>query len=90
MTSADQLTSLTSAFAEGEILFERLEEFRPELTPEPYKGLLVHAHHMTTTMEKFHHSPVVVEVLDRRLDGDLYSRKIFYDEATMAARFSSP
>src|SRR6476469_4611632 len=44
--------------------------------PDPYHGLLVHAHHMTVTVEQFHQSPVDVRILARRQDGDVYSRKI--------------
>ena len=44
--------------------------------PEPYRGLLVHEHHMTVTVEEYHGGPVDVAVLARRSDGDKYSRKI--------------
>src|SRR5262245_16980373 len=44
--------------------------------PEPYRRLLVHSHHMTVTVEEYFGSKVDVKVLDRRLDGDTYSRKI--------------
>ena len=47
-----------------------------EEVPEPYRGLLVHEHHMTVTVEAFHGGPVDVRVLARRSDGELYSRKI--------------
>jgi chorismate-pyruvate lyase len=44
--------------------------------PEPYHKLLVHEHHMTVTVEAHHGDLVNVIVLDRRLDGDTYARKI--------------
>src|SRR5687768_11548176 len=44
--------------------------------PEPYRSLLVHEHHMTVTVEAHHGDLVEVVVLDRRLDGDSYARKI--------------
>ncbi len=44
--------------------------------PPPYHGLLVHEHHMTVTVEEHHGGPVDVRILDRRLDGDAYARKI--------------
>src|SRR5262245_42363888 len=44
--------------------------------PEPYRGLLVHEHHMTVTVEEYHGSLVNVWVLERRYDGPSYSRKI--------------
>lgn len=48
----------------------------PEQVPEPYRGLLVHSHHMTVTVEQFYASPVNVKVLETRLDGNEYSREI--------------
>jgi chorismate-pyruvate lyase len=44
--------------------------------PRPYHGLLVHEHHMTVTVEKFHQSPVDVQILARSHQGDSYARKI--------------
>lgn len=48
----------------------------PDQVPEPYHGLLVHEHHMTVTVEAYHGSPVNVVILNRRLDGSHYSRRI--------------
>jgi chorismate-pyruvate lyase len=47
-----------------------------EEMPEPYKGLLVHEHHMTVTVEAYHGGPVDVRILARRQDDDVYARKI--------------
>lgn len=44
--------------------------------PEPYRGLLVHGHHMTVTVEAFHAGPVDVHILARHHAGDVYARKI--------------
>ena len=44
--------------------------------PEPYRGLLVHEHHMTVTVEAYHGGPVDVRILARRRDGPFYARKI--------------
>ena len=76
MNPTDEINKLTSLFPDGTALFERASHVASALTPEPYKRLLVHEHHMTVTMEHFHHTSVTVQVLDRRLDGDIYSRKI--------------
>jgi len=51
----------------------------PDEMPEPYRGLLVHAHHMTVTVEAFYGSLVNVRVLERRRDGDSYARKILLE-----------
>ncbi|WP_149111210.1 hypothetical protein [Limnoglobus roseus] len=44
--------------------------------PSPYRSLLVHNHHMTVTVEQFYGDRVNVRVLETRVDGDDYSRKI--------------
>jgi hypothetical protein len=72
----DELNKLTSLFPGESGLFETVEHIPSALTPEPYKRLLVHEHHMTVTMEEFHRTPVAVRVLARMLDGDIYSRRI--------------
>jgi hypothetical protein len=77
----DELKKLTSLFPEGDALFERAEHIASALTPEPYKRLLVHEQHMTVTMEEFHYVSVMVRVLDRKLDGNVYSRKIVLERA---------
>jgi chorismate-pyruvate lyase len=48
----------------------------PHAVPPPYHDLLVHSHHMTVTVEAHHGDLVNVRILDRRLDGDFYTRKI--------------
>jgi chorismate-pyruvate lyase len=52
------------------------EEVLAEATPEPYRTLLAHHDHMTVSTERFHGSPVEVEVLVSKREGDYYSRKI--------------
>ncbi len=44
--------------------------------PEPYRGLLVHEHHMTVTVEAYHGDLVDVRILARSQQGNSYSRKI--------------
>ena len=44
--------------------------------PEPYRGLLVHTHHMTVTVERFYGSAVDVRVLNSHRSGNEYARKI--------------
>lgn len=75
MNPFDELKKLTSLFP-GEPLFEDVEHIPSSTTPEPYKGLLVHEHHMTVTMEEFHRCRVAVSVLEQRLEGDTYNREI--------------
>ncbi len=75
MNPIDELKKLTSLFS-GEPLFQTKEHIPSSTTPEPYKRLLVHEHHMTVTMEEFHRCRVAVQVLQQRLEGDTYSREI--------------
>ena len=49
---------------------------RGDAVPHPYHALLVHNHHMTVTVEAYHGDLVDVRILDRRLEGDSYTRKI--------------
>lgn len=82
----DEFTLLVSLFPESEELFGGAEHIPAALTPEPYKRLLVHDCHMTLAMEEFYGSSVMVQVLDRKLDGNIYSRKILLrrsDDGTM-------
>lgn len=76
MNPVDEFHKLASLFPDSQPLVQNVEYIPASTTPEPYKGLLVHDLHMTVTMETFHRSPVDVKVIDRRLDGDLYNRKI--------------
>ncbi len=76
MNPLDELLSLTKLFPADEALFLKAEHIPSAVTPEPYKAMLVHDHHMTVAMETYHKSPVDVRVLDQRLDGDIYSREI--------------
>ena len=51
-------------------------EIPPADLPQPYYRLLVHTHHMTVTVEEFYRSPVDVQVLEWRRNGNDYARKI--------------
>jgi hypothetical protein len=72
----DELQSLIDMFPDGEPLLADAEHVASQMLPEPYRRMLAHNHHMTVTMESYHGSPVDVRILDRRLDGDYYNRKI--------------
>lgn len=76
MKAQDELRSLTDLFPGDRPLFERVEHIPSAITPEPYKSMLVHDHHMTVAMEEYHQTSVDVEVLAARLEGDTYVRKI--------------
>ena len=71
-----ELEELAKTFPEERPLFEKVEHIPSSTTPEPYKSMLVHEHHMTVTMENYHQCSVDVKVLDSHLDGESYARKI--------------
>ena len=76
MNPIDELQKLSSYFPDGDQLFERVEHIPASTTPEPYKSLLVHEHHMTVTMEQFHQCGVDVQVIFEELREPLYNREI--------------
>ena len=76
MNPHDELQSLIDLFPDGRSLIGRWEHIPATLTPEPYKSMLAHDKHMTVTVEAYHKTSVDVRVLDRRLVGDDYVRKI--------------
>lgn len=76
MNPQDELSALTSLFPEQLPLIADAEHVPSALLPEPYRKLLAHNEHMTVAMETLHGGPVDVRILARRLDGDIYSRKI--------------
>ena len=71
-----ELLSLVELFHESP---EDLGEFHAVAASslaQPYRELLAHPHHMTVTVERFHKSPVDVRVLDTKVAGDRYMRRI--------------
>ena len=76
MNPLDELQSLIDLFPDEKPLIARAEHVPSATTPEPYRQMLVHDYHMTVAMESYHQCPVDVKILDRRLEGDIYSRKI--------------
>lgn len=76
-----ELKSLTELFPDEQPLINKAEHTPASLTPEPYKRMLVHEHHMTVTMEEYHGCPVEVRVLDRKQEEDRYCRKILLVKA---------
>lgn len=71
-----ELGALVHLFSDSPPLIADAEHIPSASTPEPYKTMLVHDHHMTVTMESFHKTKVDVQILERALDGNTYSRKI--------------
>ncbi len=84
MNPHDELQSLIDLFPDDEPLLTDAEHVAAAMLPEPYRRMLAHDHHMTVTMESYHGSPVDVRILDQRLDGDYYNRKIILVKAGTA------
>lgn len=76
MNAHDELKALTDLFPGGPALFQQVEHIPSAVTPEPYKSMLVHDHHMTVAMEEYHRTSVDVQVLDVSDQGTIYARKI--------------
>ena len=77
MNPINELEQLVGMFPEpaGEPLYLKAEHVAKEATPEPYRQMLVHEHHMTITMEAFHKCAVEVIVIDSRFENELYLRR---------------
>jgi chorismate-pyruvate lyase len=73
-TAGPDLDTMLALFPPASYL--RAEPVAADQVPEPYHRLLVHEHHMTVTVEAHHGDLVNVVVLERRHQGDTYSRKI--------------
>lgn len=78
MNPLRELQELVDLFPEpaAHSLFLKAEHVAKEATPEPYRGMLVHEHHMTISMEEYHRCSVDVEVMSSRFEEGLYLRKI--------------
>jgi hypothetical protein len=77
-TAGPDLRALYALFPPGDDLPE-YEFVLPDEVPPPYYGLLVHEHHMTVTVEEFHHERVDVRLLAKNRTGDYYARKILLE-----------
>lgn len=69
-------------FAAPGALIERAEHIPASTTPEPYRSMLVHDHHMTVTMEEYHKCHVDVQVEATMHQGNIYCRKIILSRSS--------
>ncbi|MBI3839116.1 MAG: hypothetical protein HY288_14445 [Planctomycetia bacterium] len=60
----------------------RFEEVDSRDLSRDYRMLLAHDSHMTVTVERFHNCPVDVRVLETKLTGSHYARKILLTRQT--------
>jgi chorismate-pyruvate lyase len=54
----------------------RFDEIDSHQLARDYRMLLAHDSHMTVTVERFHNGPVDVRVLETKIEGSHYARKI--------------
>ena len=71
-----ELNALTDLFPDVPPLIAKAEHVPKVLLPDSYRNMLAHDAHMTVTMEKYHGCSVDVRILDRKTEGDIYTRKI--------------
>ena len=76
LPDCDHLAALTGLFYDDPAQLGQFAEVTANRLPPAYRQLLAHEHHMTVAVEAFHGGPVDVRVLNTRMDGDLYARKI--------------
>ncbi len=76
LESEIDLDTLVSLFYADASMVGQFQQVAPSELSENFQTLLNHESHMTVTVERHHRGPVDVEVLETRLDGNFYSRKI--------------
>lgn len=72
----EALVDLCGGLCVHEAACLQCEPISPDQMPEPFRGLLVHHDHMTSTLGDYFRRPVELSVLGHELDGDLYRRRI--------------
>lgn len=75
-TAAQAISDLCAGLVDLDVVHANWQAVEPEAMPQPFRRLLVHRDHMTTTLRSHHGQPVELRVLADRLDGDVYRRKI--------------
>lgn len=75
-TADSWLSDVLGQFPDERIKPGQVEVLEGDKLDGVYKELLVHTHHMTVTLERRHESPVHLEVLKVRHEGDSYARKL--------------
>lgn len=79
--SRPDLETLIALFYDDADALGQMERVEASEMPAAYRRLLAHDSHMTVTVERFHNSPVNVRVLDERIEGSHYARKILLARA---------
>jgi hypothetical protein len=70
------LRELCRPLKDGQNVQPQCSVVQPNEIPQPADALLVHHEHMTEVLQRHYGQPVDVHVLDEKLDGDMYTRKV--------------
>ena len=73
-TPSDLIDQLCKIFYPDQTALGQFEAVPRHAVPEPYRQLLAHEHHMTVTLEAYHHCPVAVDVLSTCVRENDYAR----------------
>lgn len=76
LEKADLLYPLSRFYSQAELVLPAVAQIDGQIMPEPYKGLLVHEKDMTSTLERHYQQSIHLRVLQRTLQGGLYSRLV--------------
>src|SRR5688572_31102424 len=76
VTPQEALLDLCSPFVGATNVAPECEVVGKDEMLEPFRWLLVHRNHMTKVLEAQYGRPVDLDVVEHKLDGDLYTRKI--------------
>lgn len=71
-----KLFSLLDRFPQADLGSDDITIVPAAEVPGSYGKLLVHHHHMTVTLEKYHEAKLRLTVLDRKVQGDDYARRL--------------
>jgi len=75
-SSSSLLFPLDQFYADDHCAFPVIEPIDGDVMPQPYQQLLVHAGDMTPTLEQYHGSRISLNLFSRKLDGELFSRRV--------------
>eukprot|EP01112_Ceratiomyxa_fruticulosa_P023561 TRINITY_DN905_c0_g1_i1.p1 TRINITY_DN905_c0_g1~~TRINITY_DN905_c0_g1_i1.p1 ORF type:complete len:191 (-),score=46.31 TRINITY_DN905_c0_g1_i1:153-725(-) len=76
MEDVPQPLALFWSFFHGDVTTSGFEEMEIDEVPSPFRELLCHNAHMTLTLEKHYHQPMILQVLNTLHMKDSYTRTI--------------
>ncbi len=90
-TADEAIAYLCNGFLDADKILQHARVVHESDVPDPFRRLLVHHDHMTTTLRDYHDAPIGLSVLDHELTDDTYTRKIILTLAgSPATRADTP